>query len=80
MHEATFGGVPTWLLIAYLEELGGQRRGERVVEGAGWSAALIEEERPTGTLAVRRVTVRLAGPGAALVLEALRKKALRGGG
>lgn len=80
MPETTFGGVPAWLLAAYLEELGGRRRGERTVVGEGWSATLREHERPPQSLTVGRVTVTVTGPRAAEALEALRKKALRGGG
>lgn len=80
MPEATFGGVPRWLLAAYLEELGGAPGDEGTIRGDGWTARLHSHPREPGGLAPARVTVVLTGPRAARTLEALRKKAMRGGG
>lgn len=80
MPEATFGGVPPWLLAAYLEELGGAPGDEGTFQGDGWTARLRSHARGPDALAPGRVTVVLTGPRAAQALEALRKKAMRGGG
>ncbi len=80
MTEATFGGVPAWLLAIYLVELGGAQDGEEVVRGDGWEARLAPHPRTPGTFAIGRVTVTIEGAAAEETLAALRKKAMRGGG
>ena len=78
MPEVVFGGMPAWLLEAYLLELGGERDGAGAVHGDGWRATLTPA--PTAPPAIARITVTIEGEHAAAVLEQLRKKAQRGGG
>jgi Domain of unknown function (DUF1952) len=80
MAEVVFGGVPVWLLEAYLVELGGSRAGEHLVDGDGWRATLKAQSGGAGHIGIARVTVTIEGERAAGVLAALRKKAQRGGG
>jgi len=81
MAQVVFGGVPEWLLEAYLVELGGSRAAEHVVEGDGWRAALkAQPGGGAGRIGIARVTVTFEGERAAGILAALRKKAQRGGG
>lgn len=77
---ATFGGVPAWLLRAYLLELGGTETPDGGVQGSDWRARLEASSGGAGHLRVGRVTVTIDGAGAAGVMEALRRKAQRGGG
>lgn len=76
----TFGGVPGWLLRAYLLELGGMETPDGGVQGSDWRARLEADSGGAGHLRVGRVTVTIEGAGAAGVMEALRRKAQRGGG
>ncbi len=79
MVQVVFGGMPAWLLEAYLVELGGRSEGEGgAVAGDGWRATLASA-RGTG-IAIGRVTVTVEGEHAQRVVEALRRKAQRGGG
>lgn len=80
MPQAVFGGMPVWLLEAYLEELGGTPASEAVIQGDGWRATLTSARGGPGHIAIARVTVTVEGDRAAAILEALRKKAQRGGG
>lgn len=80
MPEVTFGGVPAWLLVAYLEELGGERHGEDTVRGEGWTATLVRSKGGRGGITVGQVTVTIEGQAAEETMAALRKKAQRGGG
>ncbi len=77
-EQATFGGIPAWLLRDYLLELGGRQVGEEV-HGPGWTARLAAS-RDQGALGLARVTVAIEGPAAAEAMAALRAKAQRGGG
>lgn len=79
MAQVVFGGMPAWLLEAYLVELGGRPEGG-VVNGGGWRATLDARKAGSDTIGIARVTVTIEGERAALVMEALRKKAQRGGG
>ncbi len=78
--QVTFGGVPAWLLTAYLVELGGAEDGAGRLRGEGWTATLAEVAPEPGALRVGRVTVTIEGPAAAETMAALRRKAMRGGG
>lgn len=80
MPRAVFGGMPVWLLETYLEELGGVRTLDGVVAGDGWRATLVSARGGAGDIAIARVTVTIEGERAGGILEALRKKAQRGGG
>ncbi len=77
----TFGGVPAWLLRAYLVELGGVEDGDATtVRGPGWTARLEPHAGSAGALRIGRVTVAIEGPAAEETMSALRSKAQRGGG
>ena len=82
MPQATFGGVPAWLLIAYLEELGGieDEDEDGDVTGPGWVAGLASRSDSVGGFRIGRVTVTIEGPAAEEAMAALRLKAQRGGG
>jgi hypothetical protein len=81
MPQVVFGGMPAWLLEAYLVELGGRRdEAGGAVDGDGWRATLAPVPGRGGGIAIARVTVTIEGEQAAAVLQALRKKAQRGGG
>jgi hypothetical protein len=81
MAEVVFGGMPAWLLEAYLVELGGRRAAAGgTVEGDGWLATLDSSRSNSSGVAIARVTVTIEGERAPMVLAALRKKAQRGGG
>jgi hypothetical protein len=78
-EEATFNGVPGWLLADYLADLGGDAK-DGAVHGDGWSATLVIPPRPEGAMGLGRVVVGIEGEMAAEVMAALRAKAMRGGG
>lgn len=78
--EATFGGMPAWLLADYLAGLGGRRTGDALVEGEGWAATLVRGDKHLDGLSIARVTVTIEGPAADRVMRSLREKAMRGGG
>ena len=78
--SATFGGLPVWLLGAYLLELGGVLVDGATAQGAGWTARLESQRRAVGSLSVSEVIATIDGPNAGELLEALRRKARRGGG
>jgi hypothetical protein len=80
LAEVTFSGMPAWLLVAYLEELGGTREGEDEVADERWSARLVRSKGGRGSIKIGRVTVTIEGEEAEGTMEALRKKAQRGGG
>jgi hypothetical protein len=81
MAEVVFGGMPAWLLEAYLVELGGRPTGDGgAVEGDGWRAKLESRRSGAGPVGIARVTVAIEGVRASAVMAALRKKAQRGGG
>ena len=77
MVQVVFGGMPAWLLEAYLVELGGRSDGGGVA-GDGWRATLASARDPG--IAIGRVTVTVEGEHAQRVVEDLRRKAQRGGG
>jgi hypothetical protein len=77
---ATFGGVPAWLLRAYLQELGGAEQPDGAVQGPGWTARLEPLAGGAESLRIGRVTVTIEGPAAVATMAALRAKAQRGGG
>jgi hypothetical protein len=78
--EITFGGIPAWLLTAYLVEMGGAEDGNETVRGERWTAKLASDKRRVGSIALGRVTVTIDGPAAEETMAVLRKKAQRGGG
>jgi uncharacterized protein DUF1952 len=83
MVRHDYYGVPDWLMVEYLEELGGLQTSDFVVQGEGWSAS-ISKATPNriGVLEVGGATVEFTGDDD--VLEALfvelHKKTQRGGG
>ena len=78
MPEVVFGGMPAWLLEAYLVELGGARTDDAAVAGDGWRATVTPA--PITPPAIARITVTIDGERGADILEQLRVKARRGGG
>jgi Domain of unknown function (DUF1952) len=81
MPQVVFGGMPAWLLEAYLVELGGSQADDGgAVAGDGWRATLAQAPSGGGGIAIARVTVTIEGERAAEAMAALRKKAQRGGG
>lgn len=78
--EVTFSGIPAWLLSIYLVELGGTQEGERTARGEGWTARLVPQKTQVGGFRIGRVRVTITGPAAQETMEALRRKARRGGG
>jgi hypothetical protein len=81
MAQVVFGGMPAWLLEAYLLELGGRRdESSGAVVGDRWRATLKSGRDGAGGIHIARVTVTIEGDEASGVLAALRKKAQRGGG
>lgn len=79
-QERVFGGVPAWLLVEYLVELGGEETDSTSVRGPGWSATVAALPGPAAAFSIGRVAVTIAGPEAERVMQELRQKALRGGG
>jgi hypothetical protein len=81
MPQVVFGGMPAWLLEAYLVELGGSQADDGgAVEGDGWRATLLPAPGGRGGIDIGRVAVTIEGERAAEAMAALRKKAQRGGG
>lgn len=79
-EEALFTGVPAWLLVDYLVQLGGANGRDGSITGEGWTAQVTAIPRAQGSLALGQVTVTIAGPRAAEAMADLRVKARRGGG
>ncbi|MCS6828902.1 MAG: DUF1952 domain-containing protein [Caldilinea sp.] len=81
--EHDYYGVPVWLMLEYLTQLGGRPTGENRMEGDGWRAELRPApRRQIGSLSVGGATVVFAGEQATLdaLFEQLHRKTLRGGG
>ena len=41
-EEIIYAGIPLWLLVEYLEDLGGKAISENQVDGDGWTATIIK--------------------------------------
>lgn len=86
--RSRYHGIPAWILIRYLVELGGrdeERRpnSDRIVVGDGWRARVSElADREVGSIRLASVDVELAGEPAAVerLAEALTVRTRRGGG
>lgn len=81
--ERSFRGISERLAIRYLEHLGGERIGEDVVEGPGWTATLSSTSVGIGpTLTIGEVTVVFEGEPEVLdeLVPAFAQKAIRAGG
>jgi hypothetical protein len=78
--QVTFSGVPGWLLVAYLVEMGGTDRDDGSVRGEGWTARLAAYKAKVGSIALGRVNVTIKGVRSDEAMAVLRKKAQRGGG
>lgn len=81
--EHDYYGVPMWLMMDYLAQLGGRKVESDVMEGDGWRAELRKAERKhIGSLSIGGATVVFEGEQATLDLlfEQLHWKTLRGGG
>jgi len=78
-----FRGLTLEQAIGYLENLGGERRGEHAVVGPGWRAELTAEKVPVGpSYRLTQVTIAWTGEEAALdpVVLGFRLKAFRAPG
>lgn len=81
--ERSFRGISERLATRYLENLGGERRDDGVMEGTDWTAALSSSSVEIGpTLTISEVTVVFEGDGETLdeVVPAFARKAMRAGG
>jgi hypothetical protein len=76
-------GIPRFLLVEYLEEMGGSSKGEDLVETARWRARL-ERMEPfrLGSLSVgqTRITIEIEEAAEEEFIEVFSKKTLRAGG
>ncbi|MEF8828374.1 MAG: hypothetical protein V5A49_05035 [Haloarcula sp.] len=82
-RERTFRGISVRAAIGYLENLGGEQRGETTVEGDDWEASLSEEKVAIGpSLQLNEVTIRFDGEPETLepLIEEFAQKAMRAGG
>lgn len=81
--ERSFRGISERLAIRYLTNLGGERTGDRVVEGPDWTATLDSETVEIGrSLTLNEVTVVFEGDETVLdeLVEDFARKAMRAGG
>lgn len=84
-REKAYRGISKRLALDYLENLGGERTGERDdrVEGDGWSATVSAETvRAAGSVELTEVTVVFEGDEEPLepLIESFSQKAMRAGG
>ena len=88
-HERVLRGIPRWLLVEYLEGLGGvQAAGatsedEDLVEGDGWQARLTQlEDYRVGSLSSGQVRLAVTGDPDEVrgMLSRLAPRLFRGGG
>ncbi len=92
VHERVLRGIPRWLLVGYLEELGGTSREildsppdaeEDLVEGDGWQARLTQlEDYKIGSLSSGQVRLVVRGDPDEVrgMLSRLAPRLFRGGG
>lgn len=81
--ERTVRGIPRWLAIQYLEELGGTPHNESTIVGDGWQAEVSEQTVEVGpTMTLTELTVRFVGADNRLsdLVPAFDRKAMRAGG
>lgn len=88
-YERVLRGIPRWLLVGYLEQLGGvvephaPAPDEIVLAGEGWTARLTQiEDYQIGSLRSGQVRLTLTGASDAVdaILMALEPRLFRGGG
>lgn len=82
-RERSYRGISERLAIRYLENLGGERAGERTVRGDDWRASLDSETVGIGpSITLTEVTVAFEGPAETLdsLIERFSQKAMRAGG
>ena len=93
MHERVLRGIPRWLLVGYLEDLGGSLvetdagevvgPDEDLVAGDGWQARLTQlEDFKVGSLSSGQVRLRVTGDPDEVrgMLARLAPRLFRGGG
>lgn len=82
--DAPIRAIPTWLLRAYLVELGGEEQPDGSVAGPGWYARLTQvDDYRIGSISVGQVRLELRGNAAALATlrpALIRKLSTRAGG
>lgn len=82
-RERSFRGISVRLAKHYLENLGGEQRGESTVVGEDWTADLSAEKVNVGpSLQLNEVTVVFEGDEETLdpLIEKFAQKAMRAGG
>ena len=83
-YEMELRNVPRFRVLEYLVEVGGQQRGELIVEGEGWQAELHQMEPVKITvMSIRRDLLVIQGTDESAVNEVhdyMRRKTMRGGG
>jgi hypothetical protein len=77
-----FRGLSVDRAVGYLEALGGERTGERTVEGPGWRASLATRTVPVGAYRLTEVGITWVGDPEAVeaVVRRFRLKAFRAPG
>ena len=76
-------GIPLWLMREYIEEAGGKKIDDGLVEGAGWTVRLTQlEDFTIGSLSVGEIRIEMEGTekGLAEIRTILEPKLLRAGG
>lgn len=79
----TYRGLSVRAAVGYLERLGGERTGDRAVEGDRWRATLTGGRvEISPSLTVKELTVEFEGDAETLddLVEAFSQKAVRAGG
>lgn len=82
-REKAFRGISERLARDYLENLGGEKVGDHVVEGPDWRVETSAEKvQIAGSMQLTEVTVAFEGPAATLepLIEEFGRKAMRAGG
>lgn len=82
-RERSYRGISVRAAIGYLENLGGEKVADDVVEGEGWRVELSSEKvNAAGSIWLTEVTTRFEGDAEVLddVVERFTRKAIRAGG
>jgi hypothetical protein len=82
-YHRVIRGVPLWLILEYLKELGGREESPGVITGEGWKANLHQmEDFQIGSIRVGQVKIHLTANAEIFenIQATLDKKLLRAGG